>query len=94
MASARVVTARTWAVAASSATPGLTYGAARSADALVLSVHPPGGEMPTVSDLFPATAFRVVICLWLNLRAARTSVTRLQRAQIVLDTQLSLVVHA
>jgi serine phosphatase RsbU (regulator of sigma subunit) len=69
----------------------ITYRCARMADALVLRVvRPPRGEVLLVSDVILATAFGVVIYLWLNLGATRTRLTGLERAQIVLDTQLSL----
>jgi sigma-B regulation protein RsbU (phosphoserine phosphatase) len=69
----------------------ITYASARAGDALVRRVvHPPRGEVLLISNVILATAFGVVIYLWLNLRATRTRLTGLQRAQIVLDTQLSL----
>jgi sigma-B regulation protein RsbU (phosphoserine phosphatase) len=69
----------------------ITYRCARAADALFLRVvHPPRGEVLLISDVILATAFGVVVYLWLNLRATRTRLTGLERAQIVLDTQLSL----
>src|SRR5438309_1371257 len=69
----------------------ITYGVARAADALMRRVvHPPRGEVLLISDLILATAFGVVVFLWLNLRATRTRLTGLEREQIVLDTQLSL----
>jgi sigma-B regulation protein RsbU (phosphoserine phosphatase) len=73
------------------AAAAITYGTARMADVLVWRVlHPRRGEVLLVSDLILATAFGVVVYLLLNLRATRTRLTGLQRAQIVLDTQLSL----
>jgi sigma-B regulation protein RsbU (phosphoserine phosphatase) len=90
MASAGIVTGRVWNVAASVAVAAVIYRAARAVDQLVLRVHPPRGEILFVSDVILATAFGVVIYLWLNLRASRTRVTDLERAQIVVDTQLSL----
>jgi sigma-B regulation protein RsbU (phosphoserine phosphatase) len=69
----------------------ITYRCARAADALVLRiVHPPRGEVLLVSDAILATALGVVVYLWLDLRATRTRLTGLERAQIVLDTQLAL----
>jgi sigma-B regulation protein RsbU (phosphoserine phosphatase) len=85
------MTRRVWIVVASIAAAFITYRCARAADALVLRlVHPPRGEVLLVSDVILATAFGVVIYLWLHLRATRTRLTGLERAQIVLDTQLSL----
>jgi serine phosphatase RsbU (regulator of sigma subunit) len=69
----------------------VTYQSARAADALILRVvRPPRGEVLLISDVILATAFGVVIYLWLNLRATRMRLTGLERDQIVLDTQLSL----
>src|SRR5229473_5027613 len=85
------MTKRVWNMFASIATAFITYRCARMADVLVLNVvRPPRGEVLLVSDMILATAFGVVIYLWLNLRATRTRLTDLERAQIVLDTQLSL----
>ena len=85
------MTTRVWNVVASIAAAFITYRSARAADALVLRlVHPPRGEVLLVSDMILATAFGVVIYLWLNLRATRTRLTGFERAQIVLDAELSL----
>jgi len=85
------MTGRLWNSVAAIATASITFRSARLADALVVRiVRPPRGEVLLVSDLILATAFGAVIYLWLNLRAARTRMTGLERAQIVLDTQLSL----
>src|SRR5260370_32389479 len=85
------MTRRAWNLVASIGATAITYACARAADALVLNVvRPPRGEVLLVSDMILATAFGVVIYLWLNLRATRTRLTGLERAQIVLDTQLSL----
>jgi sigma-B regulation protein RsbU (phosphoserine phosphatase) len=88
---AAAMTRRVWRSVASIAAAFVTYRLARFADALVVGiVHPPRGEVLLVSDVILATAFGVVIYLWLNLRATRTRLTDLERAHIVLDTQLSL----
>jgi serine phosphatase RsbU (regulator of sigma subunit) len=69
----------------------VTFGLARAADALFLRVvHPPRGEVLLISDVILATAFGAVVYLWMNLSGTRTRVTSLERAQIVMDTQLSL----
>jgi sigma-B regulation protein RsbU (phosphoserine phosphatase) len=69
----------------------ITYASARAGDVMIRRVvQPPRGEVLLISDVILATAFGVVIYLWLNLRATRTRLTGLERAQIVLDTQLSL----
>ncbi len=69
----------------------VTYLCARAADALVLRiVRPPRGEVLFISDVILAIGFGAVVFLWLDLRATRARLTSLERAQIVLDTQLSL----
>jgi serine phosphatase RsbU (regulator of sigma subunit) len=69
----------------------ITYRCSRVADALFLRfVHPPRGEVLLISDMILATAFGVMLYLWLNLRATRSRLTDLERAQIVVDTQMSL----
>jgi sigma-B regulation protein RsbU (phosphoserine phosphatase) len=88
------MTRRAWNLVASIGATAITYACARAADALVLRVvRPPRGEVLLVSDLILATAFGVGIYLWLNLRSTRTRLTDLERAQIVLETQLSLAVQ-
>jgi sigma-B regulation protein RsbU (phosphoserine phosphatase) len=85
------MTGRVANVLASIGAAVIIYRSARAADALVLRiVHPPRGEVLLVSDAILATALGVVVYLWLNLRATRTRLTGLERAQIVVDTQLSL----
>jgi sigma-B regulation protein RsbU (phosphoserine phosphatase) len=76
---------------ASIAVAVITYRLARAADALVARIiRPPRGDVLLVSDMILATAFGVVVYLWLDLRATRTRLSGLERAQIVVDTQLSL----
>ena len=85
------MTRRVWNSIASVGAALATYGAARATDFLVVHVvHPRRGEVLAVSDMMLATAFGVVIYLWLNLRATRTRVTGLERVQIIVDTQLAL----
>jgi hypothetical protein len=85
------MTTRVWNMFASIAAALITYRCARAADALVLRVvKPPRGEVLLVSDLILAMAFGAALYFWLNLRATRTRLTSLERAQIVVDTQLSL----
>src|SRR2546429_6795340 len=88
------MTRRVLNILASVAAALITYRCARAADLIVLRVvHPPRGEVLLVSDAILATAFGVVIYLWLNLRTTRMRLTDLERAQIVLDTQPSLAAH-
>jgi sigma-B regulation protein RsbU (phosphoserine phosphatase) len=85
------MTRRVFHIVVSIAAAFVTYRGARTADAYVfLVVRPPRGEVLFVSDAILATAFGVVVYLWLNLRATRTRLTGLERAQVALDTQLSL----
>ena len=91
MAFIGIMTRRVWSAIASAAAAVAIYGAARGADYFVVHVvHPRRGEVLAVSDMMLATAFGVAFYLWLNLRATRTRLTGLERAQIVMDTQLSL----
>jgi sigma-B regulation protein RsbU (phosphoserine phosphatase) len=80
-----------WNVLASIGTAVVSFRLARLADALVLRVlQPPRGEVLLISDVILAAAFGVGVYLWLDLRATRMRLTGLERAQIVLDTELSL----
>jgi serine phosphatase RsbU (regulator of sigma subunit) len=45
-------------------------------------------ELEWISDIVLAVAFGVATFLWLHLRLARTALTRLERAQLVLETEL------
>jgi serine phosphatase RsbU (regulator of sigma subunit) len=45
-------------------------------------------ELEWISDVVLALAFGAATFLWLHLRLARTALTRLERAQLVLDTEL------
>jgi hypothetical protein len=81
------MTRRAWNAMASAGAAIITYGFARAVDTVV---HSPRSEVLLVSDVVLATALSVGVYLWLNLRATRTRLTDLERAQIALDTQLSL----
>jgi serine phosphatase RsbU (regulator of sigma subunit) len=48
------------------------------------------GEVEWISDVVLAGALGVATFLWLHLRLARTALTRLERAQLVLETELSI----
>src|SRR5258708_22897822 len=88
------MTGGAWNLVASIGATGITYACARAAAAPVWRVvGPPRGEVLLVSDLILATAFGVGIYLWLNLGSTRTRLTDLERAQIGLETQLSLAVQ-
>jgi hypothetical protein len=82
MKEARVVLA---AVAAASAAFVLAIGFERE---LVRLLSLDLGELEWVSDVVLSTALGVATFLWLHLRRARTELTRLERAQLVLDTEL------
>jgi len=86
-----IMTRRVSNLVASIAAAVITYQLARAADALVTRIiRPPRGEVLLVSDMILATALGVVVYLWLDLRATRTRLSGLERAQVVVDTQLSL----
>ena len=82
MKEARVVLA---AVAAAAAAFVLAIGFERQLVRL-LSL----GELEWVSDVVLSTALGVATFLWLHLRRARTELTRLERDQLVLDTELGI----
>jgi phosphoserine phosphatase RsbU/P len=69
----------------------LAYFVANTVEvAFIRAFHPPGFELRWISDALLSAAFGLVAYLWLHLRAVRTTLSRLEREQIVLDTQLSL----
>ena len=47
-------------------------------------------ELEWISDVVLAVAFGAAMFLWLHLRLARTALTRLERAQLMLETELSI----
>ena len=47
-------------------------------------------ELEWISDVVLAVAFGVATFLWLHLRLARTALSRLERAQLVLETELTI----
>jgi phosphoserine phosphatase RsbU/P len=47
-------------------------------------------ELEWISDVVLAVGFGVATFLWLHLRLARTALTRLERAQLVLETELTI----
>ena len=56
---------------------------------LIRLLRPTRSELEWISDIVLATGLGVVTFLWLHLKAARLHVTRLERARVVLDTQLA-----
>ncbi len=67
------------------------YGWVRGLEVLFVSVvQPPGWEIRSLSHTILAMAFGVAVYLWLDLRTTRTSLTSLERSQLVLETQLAL----
>src|SRR5262245_34222790 len=58
--------------------------------AIIALTHPSTHELQWVSDAVAAAAVCGLTYLWLHLRAARTRVLDLERAQIVLEEQLRL----
>jgi serine phosphatase RsbU (regulator of sigma subunit) len=59
-------------------------------DELVRVLHLNLGELEWISDVVLAVAFGAATFLWLRLRLARTALTRLERSQLVLETELSI----
>jgi len=67
------------------------YAAVRWLQAFVAgALHPPSGEIRSVSDLILAGAFGVALYLWLSLRTTRDALTTAERSQLLLNTQLTL----
>jgi sigma-B regulation protein RsbU (phosphoserine phosphatase) len=67
------------------------YSSVRGIEAFFVRVaEPPRGEMRSVNYVILSTAFGVAIYLWLDLRATRLVLTGLERAQLVVETQLAL----
>jgi serine phosphatase RsbU (regulator of sigma subunit) len=58
--------------------------------AVIERVRPGEMELTWISDAVLAVAFGVAVFLWLHLKSTRLTLSRLERAHIVLDTQLSL----
>jgi phosphoserine phosphatase RsbU/P len=50
-------------------------------------------ELEWISDVVLAVAFGAATFLWLHLRLARAALTRLERAQVVLETELSVAAN-
>jgi sigma-B regulation protein RsbU (phosphoserine phosphatase) len=59
-------------------------------DALIRRLRLDRGDLEWISDVVLAAAFGVAAFLWLHLRLARTALTRLERARLVLDTELQI----
>ena len=69
----------------------IIYSCVRGLEALFVDVvRPPGWEIRSISHMILATAFGVAVYLWLDLRATRTTLTSLERSQLVVETQLAL----
>lgn len=83
--------ARARPLVAAAATAILVYGSVRWLQAAIAAaVHPPRGEIRSVSDVILAAAFGAVLYLWLDLRITRHALTAAERSQLALDTQLAL----
>src|SRR5262245_45506279 len=57
---------------------------------LIRIVHPTALELDWVSDVVLSTALGTAVYLWLHLRATRLALTERERAQLVIQAQLSL----
>jgi sigma-B regulation protein RsbU (phosphoserine phosphatase) len=69
----------------------LTFSFVRGLELVYLYyVEPPRGEIRSVTHIILTTAFGVATYLWLDLRAARVTLTSMERAQVVVETQLAL----
>ena len=66
------------------------YVVANAAEStLIRLLRPTRSELEWISDVVLATGLGVVTFLWLHLRSARSALGRLERAQLVFDTQLA-----
>jgi sigma-B regulation protein RsbU (phosphoserine phosphatase) len=69
----------------------IIYFCVRGLESLFLQyVRPPRGEVRWASNVMLATAFGIATYLWLDLKAARATLTDMERSQLVVDTQLAL----
>ena len=57
---------------------------------VIQMVHPSEQELTWISDTMISVAFGVVSYLWLHLKTARSSLSRLERMRVAMDTELSL----
>ena len=64
--------------------------AGASEEALIRVLRPTEGELTWISDVVTAAAFGVAVYLWRHLRATRLELSERQRAELVLQTQLTL----
>jgi sigma-B regulation protein RsbU (phosphoserine phosphatase) len=77
--------------AAAAAITLLLYSVVRGAELMFIwFVQPTRFEVRLIGQTMLAAALGCMIYLWLNLRATRATLTELERARIVLDTQLTL----
>ena len=83
------VRARTGLAAAGAAVAAFLV--ATGAESLYIGLaHADRAALEWISDVVLALGFGLVVWLWLHLRATRGELARLERAQIVLDTELGL----
>jgi hypothetical protein len=64
--------------------------AGASEEVLIRILRPTEGELTWISDVVIAAAFGVAVYLWRHLRATRLELSERERAELVLQTQLSL----
>lgn len=58
--------------------------------AFIRTLHPSELELTWISDVVLSTAFGVAVYLWRYLRATRLELTERERAELVIETQLSM----
>jgi serine phosphatase RsbU (regulator of sigma subunit) len=87
--SAPRLTRRALLESAAAALGGYVLAAALEA-AVIRGLRPTEWELAWISDLALAVAFGVAVYLWRNLRTTRHELEQRERAEIVLETQLSL----
>ena len=64
--------------------------AGASEEALIRILRPTEGELTWISDVVLSAAFGIAVYLWRHLRATRLELSERERAELVLQTQLSL----
>jgi hypothetical protein len=69
----------------------LVYVVAGAFEALLIRLlHPTELELTWVSDVVVSAAFGIAVYLWTHLRTTRRELSERERAELVLQTQLSL----
>lgn len=83
--------ARSNAITAGIVSAALVYAVAGAFEAALIRLfHPTELELTWVSDVVVSAAFGIAVYLWAHLRATRRELSERERAELVMQTQLSL----